>query len=150
MKKYYVYEIVNLMGTIEYVGETATPKRRWHDHHKPSGRFGNRSDVFMSIVCEFDNRKEAFNYQCELQEQYGFETDFNKLKRKQRLTGKMLADLKSTPIIAFDKNTNYINEFVSLQSAARELNLHASNICKVLKQKIKSTGGYTFEYKVVK
>jgi DNA-directed RNA polymerase specialized sigma54-like protein len=62
----------------------------------------------------------------------------------------MLADLKSTPIIAFDKNTNYINEFVSLQSAARELNLHASNICKVLKQKIKSTGGYTFEYKVVK
>jgi predicted GIY-YIG superfamily endonuclease len=86
MKKYYVYEIVNLMGTIEYVGETTMPKRRLWNHTSNgngsgSGRFNNRSDIFMNIVAEFDNRKDAFNYQCKLQYEYGFETDADKRQK---------------------------------------------------------------------
>jgi hypothetical protein len=36
--------------------------------------------------------------------------------------------------------------YKSLHQAARDLNLHPSNICNILKGKRKSTGGYTFEY----
>jgi predicted GIY-YIG superfamily endonuclease len=88
MKKWYVYEIVNLMGTVEYVGETTMPKRRFYSHIKiapkkgiGAGKFYKRSDVFMNIVCEFDNRKDAYNYQCELQSEYGIDTDRIILKR---------------------------------------------------------------------
>jgi predicted RNA-binding Zn-ribbon protein involved in translation (DUF1610 family) len=29
----------------------------------------------MNIVTNFDNRKEAYNYQCDLQKEYGLKTD---------------------------------------------------------------------------
>ena len=38
-------------------------------------------------------------------------------------------------------------EYESIQECARQLNLYASNICKVLKGKIKTTGGFHFRYK---
>lgn len=39
-------------------------------------------------------------------------------------------------------------EFESLHAAAKALQLQPGHICSVLKQKRKSTGGYTFNYKV--
>lgn len=38
-------------------------------------------------------------------------------------------------------------EYESIQECARQLGLHATNICKVLKGKIKTTGGFHFKYK---
>ena len=86
MEKYFVYEIINLMGTVEYVGETKNPYNRWKLHKcnsksSGSGKFHKRSDVFMNIVCEFDNKHDAFNYQCELQNYYGFKTDREKISQ---------------------------------------------------------------------
>ena len=38
-------------------------------------------------------------------------------------------------------------EYESIQECARQLNLYATNICKVLKGKTKTTGGFHFKYK---
>ena len=84
MKKWYVYEIVNLMGTVEYVGESIDLKKRWYNHKCINGKFHNRSDIFMNIVKEFNNKKDAFFYQCQLQSEYGLETDSNKMSRPQQ------------------------------------------------------------------
>lgn len=54
-------------------------------------------------------------------------------------------DVFACPIIAIDKNGNK-QKFVSIQSAARELNCDASTICKVLKGKCKTYKGYIFIY----
>ena len=84
MKKYYVYELINLYGSVEYVGETTRPYARFAEHtkyNKKSKVFG-RSDVFMNIVKEFKDRKSAFAYQVELQKEYGHITDSEKLTRK--------------------------------------------------------------------
>lgn len=56
-------------------------------------------------------------------------------------------DKKNSPIIQYDKNGNFIQEWFSISEAARQLNIHASNICKVLKKERKTTGGYIFKYK---
>ena len=83
----YVYEMINLLGTIEYVGETSNPKRRFKEHTKNRplrsglGKFFGRADIIMNIVKEFDNRKDAYQYQCKLQKEYGLISDaevFNK------------------------------------------------------------------------
>jgi predicted GIY-YIG superfamily endonuclease len=76
MKTHYVYELFNLVGTIEYVGETSNPTERLYNHtKKKSGKFYNRVDIQMNIVKEFDNRKDAYYYQIELQKQYNLVTD---------------------------------------------------------------------------
>jgi predicted GIY-YIG superfamily endonuclease len=88
MKKYdkfYVYELVNSLGVVEYVGETTNPKQRLKSHFRKIkghgyGKFAYRKDITMNIVKEFDNRKDAFAYQCELQKKYGFETDLEKIQ----------------------------------------------------------------------
>ena len=56
----------------------------------------------------------------------------------------------STPVIAYDKFGNFIGEYKSTHDAGRELNIWQQNICHVLKGRIKQTGGYTFQYKIVK
>lgn len=88
MRKWHVYELVNLMGTVEYVGETTRPKERFANHtkHKQSkgnsiGLFYGRCDLSMHIVKSFDSKKEAYAYQIELQKQYGLPTDIEKLYR---------------------------------------------------------------------
>jgi predicted GIY-YIG superfamily endonuclease len=77
---YFVYELINLLGTVEYVGETRDPKRRFRQHvgSKPgigTGKFYKRQDLFMNIVSEYATKKEAFDKQCELQTSYGLKTD---------------------------------------------------------------------------
>ena len=76
---------------------------------------------------------------------YGVTKEEMEIKRLDQLrsAGKM----NSIPILQFDKNNNFIKEWPSLSSAANELNLHTSNICKVLKGDRKTTGGFVFKYK---
>ena len=84
MKKCYVYELYNQVGTIEYVGESVNPKNRWYQHickskDKKNGKFFGRDDIKMRIVKEFDNKKDAYDYQCKLQKEYGLFTDSEKM-----------------------------------------------------------------------
>jgi predicted GIY-YIG superfamily endonuclease len=78
--KYFVYEIVNTMGTIEYVGETYDIEQRFLNHISKSGKFYKRQDIIINIVAEFATRKEAYAYQCKLQNEYGWESDVEKLQ----------------------------------------------------------------------
>ena len=88
MKKYnkfYVYELINLMGTIEYVGETYNPEQRYKNHIiDRNGKFKGRTDLIMNIVAEFPTKAEAYAYQCKLQNEYGWESDLD--KRQVKLT----------------------------------------------------------------
>jgi hypothetical protein len=83
--KSYVYELVNDDGNVEYVGESINPEFRFkrHTHYKPHkasnvGKFYGRNDLKLKIIKEFNSKKEAFQYQCELQSKYGFTSDMEK------------------------------------------------------------------------
>jgi len=57
---------------------------------------------------------------------------------------KIIANKKDKkPIICIETGI----EYESIQECARQLNLQATNICKVLKGKIHTTGGFHFKYK---
>ena len=90
MKTHYVYELFNLVGTIEYVGHTLNTKSRLYEHKSKRGKFHKRTDISMNIVKGFDTRKSAFAYQCELQKEYGLETDAEISSRIQK--GKTLTE----------------------------------------------------------
>jgi hypothetical protein len=142
MKKWYIYEFINLMGTIEYVGESSNPIDRTAGHKYKKGRFNKRNDIFVNILdITFDSKKKAFDYQCKLQNEYGLLSDLDKyfLSRKDC----------SKAILAYDyKTKNYINEFCSISEASRQLNLKSiGNISLVLNGYRNHTGGYTFKYK---
>jgi predicted GIY-YIG superfamily endonuclease len=79
MKKHYVYELVNLMGTVEYVGETNNPRLRYNSHKCKSGNFYKRADIILNVAKEFYNKNEAWDYQCLLQNEYGLLSDRDKI-----------------------------------------------------------------------
>lgn len=74
MKTYYVYEIYNSMGTVEYVGETIDPKSRLKAHtRRQNGKFYKRQDIAMYIVAEFTDRKVALELEGQLKQEHGLE-----------------------------------------------------------------------------
>ena len=143
MKKYYVYEIVNLMGTVEYVGQSCDLKARMANHKAPKGKFKGRNDIFMNIVAEFDNVSDAFDYECLLQTQYGFKTDRHSHSNNKSYR---LPD----PILVYDLSGNFIGEYPSLCNTSKLLNINKSAIRSVLIGNYKQCKGYIFKYKVVK
>ena len=52
------------------------------------------------------------------------------------------------PIQQYDLNDKFIKEWDSMVEASLELNIVRTNICKVLKKKRISAGGYKWEYKL--
>ena len=137
MKKYYVYELINSLGIIEYVGETFNPNRRKKEHTK------KRKHLTMNIVAEFDNRPDALNYQYELQIQYGFESD------KQKWVKKCIenAEKRSIAINVYEYKTNkFISKIKSITEASRILNTKPSMIIRVLTGERNKHKGYTFKY----
>ena len=62
-------------------------------------------------------------------------------------TSKLLEYIENTkiPIKCYDKN-GYVCDYPDIHTAAIVLNVEATNICKVLKHKHKTCGGYTFSY----
>ena len=83
MERFYVYELVNLYGTVEKIGETKNIEKRMRDHftNKPDGKgkgaFFGRQDLAVNIVANFETKKEAFQFQLELQREYGMTTDID-------------------------------------------------------------------------
>lgn len=51
------------------------------------------------------------------------------------------------PVLQYTKNNMFIKEWESAAKAARELNLDSSTICKCLKGKLKTHGGFIWKYK---
>ena len=89
--KYKVYELINTMGTIEYVGVTTNIKRRlkYHtmrrvDGYRFAGKFEGRHDLTILEVASFETRKEAMLLEGELKLSYGMEWTERKPKLHQR------------------------------------------------------------------
>lgn len=143
MKKYYVYEIVNLMGTIEYVGKSCNLKARMANHKCINGRFTGRSDIFMNVVADFDNVSDAFDYECSLQTEYGFKSDRHSHTHKSSYG-------PPNEILVYDLSGNFIGEYPSLCNTSKLLNVNKSAIRSVLIGDYKQCKGYIFKYKVVK
>ena len=60
--------------------------------------------------------------------------------------GKAISKSRSIPIIATNLKTGESTDFNSGKECARQLGLYPGNITKVLKGRLKQTGGYTFKY----
>jgi predicted GIY-YIG superfamily endonuclease len=201
----YVYEIINFMGSVEYVGQTKNLKLRFWQHKSKKGRFKNRQDIIINPIMVFDNFYDAYKKECEMQIFWDIETidlnhrkkcgvksgeiskkqnRLNKIKTPEsiakggRIGGKISGGIakktgqiyelhkyiiesgllkiardkankvKRKPIIAYDKNMNFVKEFISITEAANVLGVYQANISKVLLNKISQTGGYKFKYKV--
>lgn len=87
MKKKYVYQLVNEENIVEYIGEAFDPQRRFreHKHNRTKaksgmGKFCGRNDLKLEVLAEFDNAKDSFDYQCELQTKHFGINDRDKSK----------------------------------------------------------------------
>lgn len=83
---YYVYELVNLMGGVEWVGCTENPKVRWKKHTGPpqkngNGKFFGRQDISMHIAATYAAKAEALQAEFDLQIFWGLPPDRNKPAR---------------------------------------------------------------------
>ena len=57
---YYTYELINFLGTIEYVGQSYRPEYRFRQHTlTKSGKFFGRQDLYLNVVSEYTTRKDA-------------------------------------------------------------------------------------------
>jgi hypothetical protein len=148
MKKYYVYELINLYGTVEDVGESYRPVIRMYQHTKVKpkegisgvGKYYGRQDLVMNIVAEFDTRKEARNLETELKLSYGLEPTelirhLNHIK------------ILSKPVLVYKKDGSFIGEYYSLRECARQLYLSFGVVSEVISGKRTHTKGYTIKYK---
>ena len=146
MKKYYVYELINLYGTVEDVGETMYPKNRLHQHTKKkptsggNGKYYGRQDLVMNIVDTFDNRSDALKLETELKLSYGLEpTELNRHNNSIKKSCK--------PVLVYKKDSTFIGEYHSFSECARVLGLQISAISHVYHGKLKSTKGYIIKDK---
>jgi len=156
MKKVFVYKIVNLNGDVEYIGETVNPKRRYYEHVRAKGKFAWRKDIKLVLIKEFNNKHDAYNYQCDLQIQYGFKTDKEIHLSNRKISNSEARELainaiklkRSIPILMLDYYTgNLIKEYKSTNDAAKELGINSGSICMALKSKSKKYKQYKFLYK---
>ncbi len=163
MKQYYVYELINYYGTIEYVGETIRPKIRMYDHikRKPYGRNGKfygRQDLIMNIVATFDNKKDARELEGKLKLDYGMEhTEITRNSKGGKIQGKKnvesghlsrLHQKNKRVILQYSRSGDFIKEWEGATHAQKKLKtIYAANItqcCQGIKQ---SAGGYVWKYK---
>lgn len=88
---WYVYELVNLLGTVEYVGQTIRPKIRFYDHTKREqrpdnwfGKFFGRQDISMHIIGSYATKAEALKAEYDLQIFWGLPLDgYTRTKKTQ-------------------------------------------------------------------
>jgi predicted GIY-YIG superfamily endonuclease len=171
MKKHKVYVIKNkTTDEILYIGETQHPSLRLNNHvcngsSNGSGTFaGMRDKIKMEIVKEFDERSDAFAYQCKLQTEYGFLSDCEMLRQKcinehgqyfitlpeviARRT-KTIKEVLGIDIVVYEKKTGkLVKEYQSMNEACIELGVDKRNAVKCLKGiRYKSAGGYIFKYR---
>ena len=159
MKKHYVYELINTLGTIEYVGRTTNPNWRMYQHTKakPStgtgvGMFYGRNDLHMHIVKDFTNITDANLYEGELKLSYGMEWVERERSRKAAckvgkkwgaINGKKLGK----PILVYKKDGSFVGEYPSQNEFSKLYNLHQASVNRVVLGKQKTTGGFIIKSK---
>ena len=166
---YYVYELINHYGTVEYVGETKRPKQRFIEHtkRKPGkgiGMFYGRQDLIMSTVASFDNRNEARELEGKLKLEYGMEhTESTRNVKGGKMGGKVsgvnnvknghldnirtLASKKtSKSVLQYTISGQLVNKWVSMINVEKKLGIFASNISSCVRGKTKSAGGFIWKY----
>lgn len=69
-------------------------------------------------------------------------------KKNGAINGKSLSRIEklSIPILQFSKDGEFIKEWPSLNEAYRQLGIPTGSICKCLKGRYKSAGGYIWRY----
>ena len=152
MKKHYVYELINFMGTVEDVGETIKPKLRMYQHTKNKrgsgcGKYYGRQDLVMNIVAEFDNRKDALLLEGKLKLEYGLPWTEKQRDIKGGILGSIHGKKQSKSVIVHKTDGSFIGEYYSLNECARVLNLNVGVISLVCNGKCKQTKGYIIKYK---
>jgi predicted GIY-YIG superfamily endonuclease len=167
MKQYYVYELINHYGTIEYVGETTIPKIRMNKHTKAKPGFGNgkfygRQDLIMNIVAVFDNRKQARELEGKLKLDYGMEwTEITSGIKGGKIQGRksvengnldkariISIEKRKRAILQYSRSGDFIKEWDSSIAVEKQLEkVYAANITLCCKGKLKSAGGYMWKYK---
>jgi predicted GIY-YIG superfamily endonuclease len=121
---YYVYELINLMGGIEYVGQTVRPKERFSQHTKKKpgngcfhGRFYKRQDISMNIVATYATESEARKAEYDLQIFWGLppekDTHKGELNHSAKLTEKQVREIK-----------NLLNQKISCSEIGKSFNVH--------------------------
>ena len=157
MKTYYVYELVNQSGKIEYIGKTCNPKRRLTQHTKERqngynghGKFFGRKDLTINIVKEFDSNKDALRFEGEHKINKGFEWNErnNKVKLGKRLAQFQIKNKSKEVLVYIHKTNSFVGKFYSISEAIRKLQLNEGNTYSVLKGRANSTLGYRLEYAV--
>lgn len=151
----YVYELINSLGIVEYVGETNNPDRRFREHttHKPgyeNGKFYKRNDIKMNVVSKFSNAADAREFEGELKIKYGLEwSEFTRTSKVGKYTAKQNSlKYRAKAVFVYDYKTNkLINEYYSLREACRELSIHPGLCIEVLKGIRKQTKGFYLKYK---
>jgi predicted GIY-YIG superfamily endonuclease len=155
MKKHYVYELINLYGTVEYVGESKNPYRRFRQHTKSKyepkrsmGIFYGRQDLILNVVSEYDNYKDALNLEAKLKSNYGFPLTEKLGKIKGGSIGGKIGggSIAKRPILQFDKTNTLIKRYESVSQAARELNIPNSSLTDCAKGRRKQTRGFIWKY----
>lgn len=68
-------------------------------------------------------------------------------KKQSKEAIEKTAQKNRIPILCFDKEMNFINEFDSTATASKELNIYAGNITRALKNPNATAKGYKFKYK---
>jgi predicted GIY-YIG superfamily endonuclease len=96
-KIWYVYEIINVLGTIEYVGYTSRIRdRKWkHFKNKPKpgcfhGRFYQRQDCFFYIVKQFKTKIEAIEFETSLQKEWKLDTHGDAISKFYKKTSNLV------------------------------------------------------------
>lgn len=141
---YVVYQLVNKNGKIEYIGHTKNPHSRLHNHIDKNGRFAGRTDLSLEIVKSgFRKKNRAFEYECKIQKQLGFETDREKWSRNMKEVQKKTTEQKRMPIAQYDLNGNFIKKYPSILSAEKELKI--TTVWNVVNGVQKSTKGFIFK-----
>lgn len=66
---------------------------------------------------------------------------------KNRKTHKEIQKKNMKPILQYDRNMNFINEYESIAEASRQLNIRKTDITSVLHKRQKSAKGFVFLFK---
>ena len=143
---YVVYQLVNGNGKVEYVGHTKNPKTRLYNHVDKNGKFAGRTDLRLEVIKSgFKKKSQAFDYECKLQKELGWETDLEKSSRYLREAQKMFTEEKSMPVAAYKITGEFLGIFPSMQETARRFDLNYLLVYRVANNLQKSTKGYIFK-----
>lgn len=174
MKTYYVYELVNQQGEIEYIGKTCNPHERLIEHRKSRSKFTARHDLQMKLVKEFNSNKQALKFEGKHKIANGFEWTERIRSIKGGIKGGAIAKQTGQiyelakeniengtlelarqssrescrkEVLAYEYKTNkFIGKFDSMVDASKKLNVGTGHICNVCKGNLKQIKGYTFKY----